>query len=112
MIQVSWQDQLLSVRRLVFRRGHTFTCDAALDRIAARFRLEVADERAAPRPGDFWVGCHPHAGWGGADPDHVGWASIVDVPLAVGALRRAAAALEPVANETVTNMPAHTVAFA
>jgi hypothetical protein len=40
MLQVNWQDQLLTISRLVFRRGHEFSFDTDLDRLAAGFHLE------------------------------------------------------------------------
>jgi hypothetical protein len=96
---------------LVFRRGHEFAFDAILDRLAARFHLEVTDDYADPRPGDFWIGCHPRAGWGDADPDRIGWVGLVEVPLAIGVLRRTAAEVEPRANKTVPDSPAFVAAF-
>jgi hypothetical protein len=90
VIHVYWQDQLLDVRRLVFRRGHEVTFDATLDQLASQFGLAVTDDGADPRPGDFWIGCHPRSGWGAADPERIGWASVVEVPLAVGVLNRTA----------------------
>jgi hypothetical protein len=87
VLQINWQEQWLQVRRLVFRRGGSLSFDAAIDSLAARFRLQVADDRAEPRPGDFWIGCHPRVGWGNADPNLIGWASMVEVPLALGLLR-------------------------
>jgi hypothetical protein len=110
VIQVNWQAQVLNVRRLVFRRGNEFSFDAVLDRLAAGFYLEVADGRAEPRSGDFWIGCHPRAGWGDADPARIGWASLVEVPLAVGVLNLAAAQNEWPA-ETVADAPALVGAF-
>ena len=91
MIHVSWQDQLLNVTRLIFQCGPGCTFGAVLERLASRLDLGTADDRTDPRPGDFWVGCHPRAGWGDADPELTGWASLVDVPLVVDLLRRTAA---------------------
>jgi hypothetical protein len=110
VIQVNWQEQVLAVRRLVFRRGHERGFDAALDRLAARFGLEVTDDRTDPRPGDFWLGCHPRAGWGAADPERIGWASAVEVPLAVGVLLRAAGS-EPRTDQHTPDTPTLAVAF-
>ena len=111
MIRVNWQDQVLNVRRLVFRRGNESSFDAVLDRLAAGFGLEVAADRAEPRPGDFWIGCHPVRGWGDADPARIGWASLVEVPLAVGILNRAAAQVESWPTETGADAPALVGAF-
>jgi hypothetical protein len=106
VIQINWQDQVLRVRRLVFRRDRERRCEAVLDGLAERFQLEVADDRAEPQPGDFWIGCHPRAGWGDSDPARIGWVSFVEVPLAVGVLEQAAtfdssAHEEPVPGGTV-----------
>ena len=106
MIQIIWQDQRLSVNRLVFRHGHETAFDATLDRLAARFRLELSDDLTEPRPGDFWLGCHPRTGWGSGNPERIGWASAVEVPLAVGVLKYTAEATEPLADA-----PAPAVAF-
>ncbi|QJW98940.1 hypothetical protein [Frigoriglobus tundricola] len=111
MIQVHWQDQLLDVRRLVFRRGFAPAFDAVLDRVAGLFHLDVADDRAEPLPGDFWIGCHPRGGWGNADPNLTGWASIIDAPAAVSVLRRTAARAAPSAPQTVPHTPTLAVAF-
>ncbi len=111
MIHVNWQDQWLDVRRLVFRRGHEDTFDAALDRLAARFRLEVTDDGSDPRPGDFWIGCHPRSGWGDADPERIGWASLVEVPLALGVLNSTAAAAGSSADASAPRPAAFAVAF-
>jgi hypothetical protein len=91
MIRLNWHDQPLRVGRLVYRNESELTFGATLDRLAALLRLDVADDRAEPRPGDFWIGCHPRTGWGGADPEQIGWASLVDVPQAIGVLNRCAA---------------------
>ena len=50
--------------------------------------------RTDPRPGDFWVGCHPDRGWGHTDPDRVGWASFVEEPEAVHQFGVAAGRIE------------------
>ncbi|MBP3956047.1 hypothetical protein J8F10_12215 [Gemmata sp. G18] len=109
MIQVTWQDEGLDVTRLVY--GDDCPFRATLDRIAARFALDVADDRTSPRPGDFWIGCHPRAGWGTADANLIGWAGLVDVPQAVSALRRATAELVP-AGSRVAAAPAFGFAVA
>lgn len=98
VIQIQWQDRLLtvrrgaalSVRRIVFRSRDEATLGAAVQTIAAAAGLEVANEHAVPQPGDFWLGCSPRAGWGQTDPDAVGWACSVEVPLALSVLRAAA----------------------
>ncbi len=86
MIHVYWQDQWLDVQRLVFDRGQEAAFDAVLDRLARLFGLDVTDDRADPRPGDFWIGCHPRRGWGEADPAQIGWASLVESRAAVDVL--------------------------
>jgi len=86
VIQLHWKDEDLSVRRLVLRGDSHEQFSRNLLPLARRTGLTVADESADPAPGDFWVGCHPERGWRGADPARVGWASLVEVPLAVAAL--------------------------
>lgn len=104
MIRVNWQDQVLDVRRLVFRAGDGLV---ALSRLAARLGLDMADDRASPRPGDFWIGCDPRDGWGNTDPVRTGWVSFVDVPFAVAALEAAVAVAEvPYSPETAELLPA------
>lgn len=88
MLHIHWQNQRLQISRLVFRRESGSSFDGILDSLAARFRLQVADERAEPHPGDFWIGCLPRAGWGHVDTSLIGWASLLEVPLAVGLLRQ------------------------
>ncbi len=71
MIRMNWQDEPLEINRLVFRRGLSRSLDAAIDSLVTR----------------FWIGCHPRSGWGEADPRLIGWASVVEAPLAVGLLQ-------------------------
>ena len=85
MLRIHWQGQQLNVGRLVFRRNRD-SYERSLRDLATHLQLDVGDDSADPKPGDFWVGCHPRAGWGDADPELIGWASIVEVPLAVGLL--------------------------
>ncbi len=87
MIRMNWQDEPLEINRLVFRRGLSRSLDAAIDSLVTRLRLESAGDETDPRPGDFWIGCHPRSGWGEADPRLIGWASVVEAPLAVGLLQ-------------------------
>lgn len=87
MLTVNWQGERLSVRRLLLRSDVGPEFDRALLPLAARHGLEVGDESSDPRAGDFWIGCHPVAGWGASDPAQIGWASVVEVPVAVAALR-------------------------
>lgn len=105
MLQVNWQEQRLNVLRLVFKCGHKNLCDAALARLVAHFRLEVADDRTEPRPGDFWIACCPRAGWSSTEPDRIGWASAVEVPLAVAVLKHTATEAERINEEAVPDMP-------
>jgi hypothetical protein len=86
MLRINWQEQPLEVGRLVIHRDQGDSYIRKLIELAARLQIEVADEHSNPSPGDFWVGCHPRAGWGDADPNLIGWASVVEVPLAVGIL--------------------------
>jgi hypothetical protein len=96
MIRIVWQGEELVVGRVVLRRDrragayHRPLCEAA-----DRGGLAVADQSADPRPGDFWVGCSPEAGWGDADPARTGWAGLLEVPLALRQLRRGVPAASP-----------------
>lgn len=85
MFRLRWHDAHLTVRRLVFRRDDRSHYTRSLLPLARRVGLDVADESAEPRTGDFWVGCQPDSGWG-ADRASIGWASVVEVPVAVAAL--------------------------
>ncbi|MCE9561364.1 MAG: hypothetical protein K8U57_04860 [Planctomycetes bacterium] len=96
MIQIQWQDRLLTprrlvkltVRRLVFRASDWPVGGSFVRNLAEQAGLEIADEYATPTPGDFWLGCSPRSGWGQADPDTIGWACSVEVVLALSILRR------------------------
>ncbi len=98
MIQIQWQDRLLTtrrnvkltVRRIVFRASDGPVVGAIVRSIADAAELETANEHAVPTPGDFWLGCSPRAGWGQADPDTIGCACSVEVSLALSVLRAAA----------------------
>jgi hypothetical protein len=85
VLRIYWQGQQLDIGRLIFQHNRDSYAKALSD-LATRLRLDVGDDSADPRPGDFWVGCHPRTGWGDADPELIGWASVVEVPLAVGLL--------------------------
>jgi hypothetical protein len=61
VLSIYWQGQQLDIGRLVFQRNRD-SYDKALSDLANRLRLDVGDDSADPRPGDFWVGCHPRAG--------------------------------------------------
>ena len=84
MIRLYWQDQILDVSRIVLRSNDRSAYEETLVDLAHRLRIDVGRDDTTPTPGDFWVGCHPRAGWGDADPSRIGWASLVEVPLAVG----------------------------
>lgn len=92
VITINWQEQALSVRRIVLRSGEQNYYERSADELAGDLGLEVVDDTVEPRPGDFWVGCHPRVGWGETDPALVGWASFIEVPLAVGLFRARARA--------------------
>jgi hypothetical protein len=89
MIRLHWQDELLTVRRLVLRADTRDHFAHTLLPLARRAGLVLGDESADLLAGDFWVGCHPEGGWADADPSRVGWASLVEVPVAVAALLEA-----------------------
>ena len=42
---------------------------------------------AVPRPGGYWLGCSPDAGWGEADPSTVAWVSRLDIETGLALLR-------------------------
>jgi hypothetical protein len=86
MVRLNWQGEELTVRRLVVRSADG--PGAAARAPAAAFGLATADDATDPRPGDFWIGCHPAGGWGDADPTRIGWVSGFEVPVALEALRR------------------------
>ena len=86
MIHIRWHDEELAVRRLVIPTRPQPVGRRVLLTLARRLELEIADETSDPLPGDFWIGCHPAAGWGYADPSVVGWASFLDAPDAVDVL--------------------------
>ena len=87
MLRLNWKDQWLTVSRLVFDTQEQTHYTRQLQETARRDGLPVADPVTDPRPGDFWIGCHPVAGWGDADAELIGWASVVEVPIAVAAVR-------------------------
>lgn len=86
-MRIDWKDQWLAVARLLFESGDNGYYSRLLTAAARRVGLAVAEPTVEPRPGDFWIGCHPAGGWGDADPERVGWASFVEVPIAVAAVR-------------------------
>lgn len=98
VIQIQWQDRLLtarrtaklSVRRIVFRAKDEAALGATVQAIAEAAGLDIGNENAIPQTGDFWLGCSPRLGWGQLDPDAVGWACSVEVPHALSVLRAAA----------------------
>jgi hypothetical protein len=90
MIRVTWQNQNLNVRRLIIRKNDWPQRGAELTALANRTGVSLADDGVVPQAGDFWLGVYPGGGWGNADPALVGWASVVEAPLAAEVLRRAA----------------------
>jgi hypothetical protein len=86
MTTLNWQDTPLEVQRIVYRSDIPTYYRDQLQFIAADLSLLEAHEESDPQPGDFWIGCHPVVGWGDADPQRIGWASMIEVPLAVHAL--------------------------
>lgn len=94
MLRVHWQGQPFNVTRLVLPRDHS-SYSNTLRGLADRHGLPVSDDRTDPRPGDFWAGTYPERGWGNADPDLVGWASFIEVPLAVHQFEAATGRFQP-----------------
>jgi hypothetical protein len=111
MLQVNWQGQRLDVSRLVFKCEQKNLYDTALARIAAHLHLEVADDRTEPWPGDFWIGCYPRAGWTSAEPERIGWAITLEVPLAVAVLKHAAIETERLTEDAVPDMTVRAAPF-
>ncbi|MBA4189994.1 MAG: hypothetical protein C0467_18570 [Planctomycetaceae bacterium] len=107
MIQIQWQDRLLTterkvkltVRRIVFRTSDGPVIVAIVRSIADAAELEMANEQATPQAGDFWLGCSPRLGWGQTDPDLIGWACSVEVSLALSVLRAAVQDLQTAARQ-------------
>ena len=105
MIQIQWQDRLLTaqrkvnltVRRIVFRANDGPVIGAIVRSIADAAELEMANEQATPQAGDFWLGCSPRLGWGQTDPDRIGCACSVEVSLALSVLRAAVQDLQTAA---------------
>lgn len=83
MIRLNWKQEDLSIRRLVIPAHSLAGYLNSLLPVARFLDVDIADETVEPRPNDFWLGCSPQRGWGDADPSVVGWASIVEVPIAV-----------------------------
>ena len=102
MLRVHWQGQTFNVTRLVLPRDRSVYSNI-LQSLADRHTLDVSDDRTDPRPGDFWVGCHPDRGWGHTDPDRVGWASFIEEPQAVHQFGVAAGRIETGALIEVSN---------
>ena len=87
MLTLNWKGEQLQVRRLLIHSDTTPEFARRLAPIARRNSLDVGDETSVPQAGDFWVGCNPIGGWGDADPAQVGWASLVEVPVAIAQLQ-------------------------
>lgn len=87
MVRLNWQGQHLTIDRLVFRQEHRDAYVKTLNELAVRLHLDLGDAAAEPRAGDFWIGCQPRSGWGNAEPELIGFASVIEVPLAVGLLK-------------------------
>lgn len=87
MVRLTWDNEVLDVRRVVIRRGLPGAFERAVRGVAERLGLAVARPDAAPRPGDYWLGCSPDAGWADADPSVVGWVSPLDVETGLALLR-------------------------
>jgi hypothetical protein len=90
MLRINWQNQNLDVQRLIIRPGDWPAHGASLVTLANQAGVSIADERVDPQAGDFWLGIYPRSGWGNTDPAKIGWASIVEAPLAAEVLRQAA----------------------
>jgi hypothetical protein len=86
MIRIHWQDEDVTVKRFILRADNSDHYTTAIADLAHRHDVGLADDSTEPAPGDFWLGCHPAKGWGDADATQIGWASIVEVPVAVAAL--------------------------
>ena len=87
MQRIQWREEDLLVDRLVLRKRDRSELESEALDLADDLGLDTADDTSSPRPGDFWIGCHPAAGWGDADPQRVGWVSYLELPVALFALR-------------------------
>lgn len=79
MVQLTWENEILHVRRIVVRRDLPRSYRWAVRRIAEQLELPLVLPDVLPRAGDFWLGCSPDSGWGDADPSTVGWVSPFDI---------------------------------
>ena len=91
MIRLTWENEVLDVRRVVIRRDLPRAAERAVRGLAGRLGLAVARPDATPQSGDYWLGCSPDAGWGDADPGTVGWVSPFDIEAGLALLRGQAA---------------------
>ena len=97
MIRIDWDDHPLDVQRLVVRRELSPLLLARLRRIAVRSGLFIVSPAAVPQAGDFWLGCTPDSGWGGADASEVGWAGLFGLDDAIRVLETTADEMNAVA---------------
>ena len=87
MVMLRYDNEYLSVQRVVIGRDLPSAFQWAIRGLAERLRLAVSPPETTPEPGDYWVGCSPDAGWGDADPHRVGWVSMLDIEAGLAALR-------------------------
>jgi hypothetical protein len=104
MIRIHWQDEDVTVKRFILRHDNSDHYTTAIADLAQRNGVGLADDTTEPVPGDFWLGCHPVRGWGDADASQIGWASIVEVPVAVATLL-ARFQPEPIRDVTLEVLP-------
>lgn len=79
MVKIQWQDVSYQVSRIVVADDVREQYRNALIPVVERFGLELANDCATPRAGDFWIGCSPQGGWGNADPFLTAWASSLEI---------------------------------
>lgn len=90
MSRIRWQDEVIELRRVVFRPDIPNAFRDPLRELARKLGVPVVAPDACPADGDVWVGCSPERGWGDADPHAIGWFIAIEVPAALHVLRAAA----------------------
>lgn len=88
-IRLNWQDEPITITRLVVPRGRRSTALRSLLPQARERGLQVGDEFSEPQAGDFWLGTVPRTGFAAVSSSFIGWANRHEVFLAIGLIRAA-----------------------